>query len=245
MRPVRVAALTAALVVLSATAASAHPSFNPNAVPVGEAVEATLVVPHGCSTGEGVMPEEGEAVPTTRFDLQLVDGLRVEPQEVDGWVAEDDGEAIVWTADGGATSGPVEFPVTLTVTGGSPGDQLEVAAYQECEDGSSYQWTAGAEGTPPVRLELTEGETGTVDHGAGGHGSGTGAGTEAPSDEGTATGTPSEVVTTDAPTGATELDGEAAAQEDDGSTVTGLVVGAVVALLAIAAAGLVVRRRAA
>lgn len=233
MRPLRLAALTAALVVLPAIAASAHPSFDPNAVPVGEPVETTLVVPHGCSTGEGVMPEDGEAVPTSRFDLQLVDGLTVEPEDLDGWAVEDDGEAIVWTADGGATSEPIEFPVTLTVTRGTAGDQLEIAAYQECEDGSSYRWTAGSEGTPPVRLELTQGETGTVDHGDGGHGSETD----------TATETPSEAVTTDAPTDdASDLDGEAAADDASGNGSMAAVVGAAVVLLA-AGGTLFARRR--
>lgn len=174
MRATRLAALTAALLVLPATAAWGHPSLNPNAVPVGEPVETTVVVPHGCSTGEGVMPEgEGEAVPTTRFDLQVVDGMTIEPGEVDGWDTEVQDDAVVWTDAGGATTDPIELPITLTVASGEPGDQLALSAFQECENGDSYRWTEGSEDTPPVRVELTEGEAGTVemDHEDMGHGS--------------------------------------------------------------------------
>lgn len=163
MRATRLAAVTAAVLVLPATAAWGHPSLNPNAVPVGEPVETTVVVPHGCSTGEGVMPEgEGEAVPTTRFDLQVVDGMTIEPGEVDGWDTEVQDDAVVWTDAGGATTDPIELPITLTVASGEPGDQLALSAFQECENGDSYRWTDGSEDTPPVRVELTEGEAGTV-----------------------------------------------------------------------------------
>ncbi len=244
MRPLRLAALTAALVVLSATAAAAHPSLNPNAVPIGEPVETVLVVPHGCSTSDSVMPEEGQAVPTTRFDLQLLAGVTVEPQEVDGWVVEDDGEAIVWTADGGATSEPIEFPLTLTVTEGSAGDELDIAAYQECEDGSSYRWTTGSEGTPPVRLELTEGETGTVDVADGDHG--TDMGSETPTAVApTRTETPSGPPSTDAPSdGSVDPDVEAVAEQTTSPTVIVIVVVAVLVAVGVGVA-LAVRRRSA
>jgi uncharacterized protein YcnI len=249
MRTPRVAALTAALLVLPVTAAWAHPSLDPNQVPVGEPVEATLVVPHGCSTGEGVVPEDGEAVPTTRFDLQLVEGVTVEPGDVDGWDVEDDGEAIVWTDAGGATSDPIELPVTITVEDGTAGDELAIAAYQECEDGSSYRWTEGSDSTPAVALQLTEGETGTtevdmegMDHGSDGTDDpATGSGSDTSSESGTA------VSASDDPGDQTtgEVDSQALAAEDGGSN-TGLVVGLVVAALALLAViGLVVRRRSA
>lgn len=167
--PARLAALAAGLVVLPATAALAHPSLNPNAIPVGEPVESVLVIPHGCSAGDGVVPEEGEGVATTRVDLQVVDGVTIEPGEVDGWEATDDGEAIVWTDAGGATTAPIEFPVTVTVTDGAPGEALMLSAFQECEDGSNYRWTPGSDDTPAVRLELTDGQVGTAasaDHGS-------------------------------------------------------------------------------
>ena len=244
MRPLRLAATTASLVVLSATGAIAHPGFDPNAVPVGEPVETTLVVPHGCSTGDSVRPAEGEAVPTTRFDLQLLDGITVEPDEVDGWVVEDDGEAIVWTADGGATAEPIEFPVTLTVTEGAAGDQVEIAAFQECEDGSSYRWTGGSEGTPPVRLELTEGETGTVDVADGGHGSETDMDGETPSAVEPRTETPPGPSSPEAASLQPLPEAEFTTEDDASPTVIVIAVVAVVLAVAVAVT-LVVRRRSA
>lgn len=161
MQGIATALAAAVLVVVPATAAWAHPSFNPSELPVGQSVDAILVVPHGCTVSDEVMPEEeGDAVPTTRVDLEKVDGLTVEPSSVKGWEVADDGEAIVWTAAGGATTEPIELPVTLTATDGAEGEQLELSAYQECEDGQSYRWTSGSESTPPVRLELVEGAPG-------------------------------------------------------------------------------------
>lgn len=162
-RTARLVALVAALTLLPASAALAHPSLNPNAVPVGEPVDTTLVVPHGCSSGDQVMPDEDSAVATTRFDLQLIDGVEVEPRDVDGWDVAVDDEAVSWTDAGGATTDPIELPITLTVHDGEPGDELNLNAYQECEDGQSYRWTEGSEDTPPVRLELTAGGTGSAD----------------------------------------------------------------------------------
>lgn len=239
-RPLLLTGLVAALTLLPATAALAHPSFNPNQVPAGEPVDAVLVVPHGCSTGDEVMPEEGRAVPTTRFDLQVVDGVTIEPGEVDGWQAEDDGEAIVWTADGGATTDPIEFPVTLTVEG-DPGDELALAAFQECEDGSSYRWTEGSDSTPAVVLELTAGATGNddvdmegTDHVAGGT-----EGMGGVPEEGT--GDATDIATEEA---ATE-DATAAATEAGDGGIDGATVAALLAILVAVTAGIVslVRRK--
>lgn len=235
MRATRLAAVTAAVLVLPATAAWGHPSLNPNAVPVGEPVETTVVVPHGCSTGEGVMPEgEGEAVPTTRFDLQVVDGMTIEPGEVDGWDTEVQDDAVVWTDAGGATTDPIELPITLTVASGEPGDQLALSAFQECENGDSYRWTDGSEDTPPVRVELTEGEAGTVgrDH-------------ESEMDHGGATEHASEDMTE---TSDTETVDEVAAEpagEPRASSFSTMTVLLVVAVLGLGIAGgiLLARRR--
>lgn len=237
MRALRLLGATGAVLVLTATAAVAHPSFNPNAVPVGEAVDTVLVIPHGCSTTDAVRPEDGsQAVPTTRVDLQLLDGLTIEPDDVEGWEATDDGEAIVWTDAGGATTDPIELPLTLTVTEGEPGDRLDLAVYQECEDGSSYRWTAGSSETPAVRLDLTEGGTGTV---------------EVPTEHGdmdmdmgeeTTTEEPTEEPTPDATT-ATALDGDEVATEGDGNGSMAAVIAVVVVLLAAGGTMLARRRR--
>lgn len=163
MRTRHLVTATAALVLLPASAALAHPAFNPNAIPVGEPVDATLVVPHGCAPGGG-MPD-GDAVPTVKLDLGYTDQVTVEAREVDGWSAEDDGEAIVWTEAGGATTDPIELPVTLTVAEGDEGDELFLPALQTCQDGSTFRWAAtpGQDGDPAVKIELTSGEPGTVD----------------------------------------------------------------------------------
>lgn len=163
MRTRHMVVATAALVLLPATAALAHPAFNPNAIPVGEPVDSTLVVPHGCAPGGG-MPD-GDAEPTVQVDLGYTDQVAVEARDVDGWSAEDDGEAIVWTEAGGATTDPIELPVTLTVTEGAEGDQVFLPALQTCQDGSTFRWVAtpGQDGDPAVRIELTAGQTGTVD----------------------------------------------------------------------------------
>lgn len=234
-RPALLTGLVAALVLLPATAASAHPAFNPNQLPAGEPVDTVLVVPHGCSTADEVMPDQGSAVPTTRFDLQVVDGVMVEPGDVEGWDVVDDGEAIVWTDTGGATTEPIEFPMTLTVTDGSAGDTVLLAAHQECEDGSSYRWTEGSPSTPPVRLEVTAGETGTAatDTEDTGHG----AADPQPEPEGT----PGDTAATDAPS---EDVTEATTAAGDGG-IDGATVAAVLAVGVAVAAGIVslVRRR--
>ncbi len=162
MRPRLIGAVTAALVLAPATAALAHPSFNPNAIPAGEAVESVLVVPHGCAPGGGV--PDGDGVPTTRFDLGHTEQVG----------ATGRGGTPRWTDAGGATSEPIELPVTITVADGAEGDEIFLPAFQECEDGSSHRWVAtpdDAEGDPAVKLELTSGPPATVeveedDHGA-------------------------------------------------------------------------------
>ena len=115
IRTSRLLATTAIMTLLPAAAALAHPSFNPNAIPPGEAIEVDLVVPHGCAPGGG-MPD-GDALPTVELDLEHPEGVTIVPGEVDGWDVEDDGEAIVWTDAGGATTDPITFPLTLTVDG--------------------------------------------------------------------------------------------------------------------------------
>lgn len=245
MRIRRLAALTAALLLVPATAAWAHPSLNPNQVPVGEPVEATLVVPHGCSTGENVRPEEGEAVPTTRVDLQLLDGITIEPGEVDGWEATDDGEAIVWTDAGGATIDPISFPITLTVDEGSPGDELALAVYQECEDGSSYRWTADSDSTPAVALALTAGETGTMEMEDMGHGSEmdmSGSESDHASEEGMEDMTPPTAEASEASTTA-DADAQALADAEDEDGSGGTLAAFVAVFVVLLATGTVAVRR--
>lgn len=159
-----ITAIAAGLLAIPATA-SAHPSFNPNALPPGTATESTLVVPHGCAPGGGMpMAEEGEdapeAVPTVELALEQTAGVTLAPGDVDGWDVTDDGEAWVWSDAGGATTEPIEFPVTITVDG-TAGDEIWLKAFQECEDGSSFQWVATPEEDaqwPAVFVAVSDGE---------------------------------------------------------------------------------------
>lgn len=237
MRPRLIIAVSTAWVLVPATAALAHPSFNPNAVPAGEAVESTLVVPHGCAPGGG-MPD-GDSVPTTRLDLGYTDQVVIEPADVEGWEVTDDGEAIVWTDAGGATTEPIELPVTVTVTDGAEGDEIFLPAYQECEDGSSFRWVATpdeGDGYPAVKLELTSGPPATVEVEEGDHGT-------SPAPTGTAT--PATTPEVHAPTDvATSSPAPAMASDELGDTggimPVVLAVGAGLVLLGGAVA---VRRR--
>lgn len=166
MRRTALAATLAAGLLAIPAAASAHPAFNPSRIPTGEAVPSMLVVPHGCAPGGGMpdMSEEGggDTEPTVELALQHTEGVTVEPGEVDGWEITDDGEAWVWSDDGGATTDVLEFPVTLTIDESSAaGDELHLKAYQECADGSAFQWigTPDEEASfPAILLTASDGE---------------------------------------------------------------------------------------
>jgi uncharacterized protein YcnI len=162
-RTTRLAVLTAALTLLP-TVALAHPSFNPNQVPAGEPVEAVLVVPHGCAPGGG-MPD-GDALATIRVSLEHQDAVTVEGHDIDGWDVADDGEAVVWSDAGGATTEPISLPVTLVVAPDTAVGDLYLSVFQECEDGESFRWIGTPEAEadwPAVLLEVTEGEVGTAE----------------------------------------------------------------------------------
>lgn len=232
--------LAAALTVVTATAAGAHPSFNPNELPGGEPVETVLVVPHGCSLTGG-MPDGDDATATTLLELQLTDAvLDLEPAEIEGWETSRDGDVVRWEDAGGATTEPIELPVTISLAGDS-GEDIYLAAYQACAEGGEFRWigTPDEEAQwPAVKLTLTSGAIGTAtpqstDHNA--HG-----GSADEEDAGDA--------------GASEHDGMAEGTEDgvDAAAMTGdedtgdgspagLVVLAVAALLTVVV-GLGVRR---
>lgn len=164
-RPLRRGAVLALVLILAtAAAASAHPSFNPNRLPAGEAVDAVLVVPHGCNP-EGGMPDDGAASPTVVLDLQLTDEITAfEPHDIEGWRIErvSDGEVVRWTATDGGTTEPIELPITITLEG-PVDEELYLAAFQECEEGS-FRWIGTPEQEaefPAVKLTTTAGEIGT------------------------------------------------------------------------------------
>lgn len=164
-RPLRRGSVLALVLVLAtASAAFAHPSFNPNRLPAGEAVDVVLVIPHGCNP-EGGMPDDGAASPTVVLDLQLAAEITAfEPHDSEGWRIErvSDGEVVRWTATDGGTTEPIELPVTITLEG-PVDEELYLAAFQECEEGS-FRWigTPDQEAEfPAVKLTTTAGEIGT------------------------------------------------------------------------------------
>ena len=239
----RSAVIALLLLAVTAVAASAHPSFNPNQLPAGEAVDAVLVVPHGCNPAGG-MPEEGNASPTIVLDLQLTEEIvAFETHELDGWEVEriSEGEVVRWTATDGGTTEPIEFPVTLTIDG--PVDEaFYLAAFQECEEGE-FRWigTPDQEAEfPAVKLTTTAGEIGVAEPEEAGHMTEDGdhedgddhaeGGSEVPSEGATATGG------TDAVAGQDDADATA----EDGVSWVALVV--VVLVVAAGAAVLFARR---
>lgn len=250
-----VATLVAGLLAIP-TAALAHPSFNPSSIPAGEAVDAMLVVPHGCAPGGG-MPDSddgAEASPTVELAVQQQEGVTLTPGDVEGWDVTDDGEAWVWTDAGGATTDVLQFPVTITLDAGlAAGDRLYLKAFQECADGNAFQWIGTPDEDaewPAVLLEASDGGTGeaeadegmAMDHdgmdmGDDGDMDMEDSDMDMESDDDMAMDDGMDMEDSD------DMAMDDAATEDDGGLPTGLVV--VVALVVLAAAaGLAVRSRA-
>lgn len=230
----RATVLAAGLALLTATAAAAHPAFDPNQVPGGETIESTLVIPHGCNP-DGGMPEEGAANPTTLFELQLSDAVEVfEPGDVEGWDVSRDGDVVTWADAGGATTDPIELPVSFQLVGDA-GAEVHLSAYQQCEAGGEFRWIGTPDqeaDLPAVALTLTSGaiaqETTADDHA--GHGS------EMASEMG------SEVASDTSSEMAPEVDAmEETAAGDEGGVPTGVLVA--LGLAAAGGLGYLVRRR--
>lgn len=230
------------LVLMTAVAASAHPSFDPNQLPSGEPVDAVLVVPHGCDPGGGI-PEESGASPTVVLDLQLTDQVPAfVAHDIEGWTVErsSDGEVVRWTATDGGTSGPLEFPVTLAVEG--PADEaFYLAASQECEQGS-FRWIGTPEQAaehPAVKLTPTAGEIGASEPEESGHaGLGADHGDDEHTDDGHTDDEPADPAST--------AEGIAAADDSADATSAGgvswITIGVVVLVL-LGAAAVLWRRR--
>lgn len=248
-------ALALALVLLTASVASAHPSFNPNQLPAGEAVDAVLVVPHGCDP-EGGMPEDGGASPTVVLDLQLAPEVTAfETHEIEGWEVKREQDVVSWTATDGGTTDPIQLPVTLTVDG-PVGEPIYLSAFQECEEGS-FRWIGTPDDEaeyPAVKLTPTEGQIGaeSPDDGHVGaedeHGEAGEDGHGEAGEDGHDGGHPDAPTATDGAEDATVAAGErppANDPEEDaaGDRGSGAVIVTVVVLALLAGAGLVWARR--
>ncbi len=161
MRLARVLAtgsLAAAIVVLTASAALAHPYVTDGAtVPARSLATMTLAMGHGCGD-----ETSGGGDPTREIALQVPAEIGlIEPHDTDLYTAAvetgSDGrvETVVWTATGDGVAAP---SVTMDVVmDGDEGDELWLKVFQGC-DGFEYRWigTPDEPATDPaVRVTLT------------------------------------------------------------------------------------------
>lgn len=155
----RAGALGAALALVTAAAAGAHPVLRPGEVPNGSATEAEIVIPHGCGAEGGVPEDDADPSPTTQVSLQWPDGVEVIPGEVDGWTTSVDDGVTTWDDDGGATTEPIVLPVSVQVTAEVVPGAVDVSVHQECANGESFRWQAGPdeEGSPALRMTVVAG----------------------------------------------------------------------------------------
>lgn len=147
----------AAAVLLPVTMAAAHPGLRPDELRPGETITSELIIPHGCGTEGGMPDDDAEASPTVELAMQWPEGIEIHPMEVDGWitVVDEDEAVATWLDDGGATTDALLLPVTISASVDAAGDIL-VAVFQGCENGESFRWVAaaGAEGDPGVGLTV-------------------------------------------------------------------------------------------
>ena len=138
------AALTAAFVLLSATAALAHPFITDGAtLPADSLTTMTLEMGHGCGN-----EAEGGGDPTLEVAMQVPEEVSfIEPLDTDGYDAGvetgDDGnvEVVTWTATEGGMTAPA-VPMDIVVEG-AEGDEVYFKVFQGCGD-FEYRWV----GTP-------------------------------------------------------------------------------------------------
>ena len=230
LRALGAAALTTGLVVVGASAASAHVSVNPDTTSAGAYALLTFGVPHGC----------GESS-TTKVSIQMPEQIvAVTPSVNPGWDVEkvmedlaepvDDGHGgqytervaeIVYTAKTPLPDGYRDAFVLSLKLPEAEGETLVFPTVQECEEGESAWVQVPAEGEdadalelPAPMFELTAAE-----------GDGHGASSEA---EASADGTDAQAA------GADGSDSATAATSDDAATPVATWVA-----LALGAAGLV------
>lgn len=167
------------------------------------------------------VPNERDDAATVALAIELPAGTeRVEPGDVAGWTATVEAGVVRWRGGRIEGDGSQAFPLTL---GPLPDtDQVVFRAVQTYDSGEVVRWTEGGSGTdrPAPVLRLTGAAPAT---------------TVAP--------TTTAPTTTTTPTEAVEVEGEIDEEGDDGVPVGGLLVGLVVAVLAVASYLLTRRRR--
>lgn len=163
MRPTRrhrtlLAGTSAALLLLLAAPAGAHPFFrDAEVVPAASLTTLTLAMAHGCGS-----EAEGRGEPTTEVAVEVHERfLFVEPHDQDGFdvtvETADDGRpaVLLWSAT--TSTEPAPEVVFDVVVDGQAGDEVYVKVFQGCGD-EVYRWIGTPDEPaedPAVRLVLT------------------------------------------------------------------------------------------
>ena len=164
-----IAAGAVAAVLVAPAAASAHVTVNPRDAPAG-----------GFTVLNVRVPNERDNKGTVKVDLRLPDGfyflsykkvpgwkakLRRErldsPVDLGGFSVSERFTRIVWK--GNPKRGGIirpnqfeEFPISVRIPAGTPGDQLVFPAFQTYRGGERVAWTGGPDAELPApRLALT------------------------------------------------------------------------------------------
>jgi uncharacterized protein YcnI len=153
-----VSTLAVAVLLLWAGPAAAHAGFMPNDVAPGVLTEGEVVVVHGCGPDGTIPANDDEELATTAVILQRPDGLKIDPQEVEGWTlsteTDDVGDVIQarWAADDPAGElGAIFLGVEVTADEDADGSSIWVHVVQECGEDEQLAWVA-------ERIEELEGE---------------------------------------------------------------------------------------
>lgn len=236
-----------ALVLASSTLAGAHPHGDVVAIPANERAEITLSVPHGC--GAAGTTEFLVQVPGADGEGQELDGWTVATES-----GAEDSTVIIWTGGPLPTDEVGEFTFSFTAPN-NVGELLYIDSIQVCEDGERMEWTdEDPLGAYPAAfvLILEEGSAvahsiddipegtpgrdllGDHDHGDGGdhgddHGDhGDGDAHDDHGDEVTEADTDATTTTAPAEDDATEATASAVDEEDEGSPLLWIILGAVI-----------------
>lgn len=154
-RGTRVVVAALAMMVLTPSAAWAHPFVRGGEAPVDSLAELTLAMAHGCGTEQA-----GGGDPTLGIAMEVPEGVRIIGAEAPpGWsVSFEDGppEVVVWTAGEARDPAPeLMFQAVLT---GQPGDEVYLKVFQDCGD-FSYRWVGTPDepaSDPAIRVRLIE-----------------------------------------------------------------------------------------
>jgi uncharacterized protein YcnI len=169
MKKLTIAAAAAAAALAAPAAASAHVTVNPRTAEPGSFSIMTVRVPN-----------ERDDKGTVKVDLRLPDGFyflsykkvpgwKVKltketlnpPVQLDGFAVDQQVRRVVWKGDprkGGIIRPDQfeEFPLSVRVPDGNPGDQLVFGAIQTYKGGEKVSWTGAPDGeTPAPRVTLT------------------------------------------------------------------------------------------